>query len=104
MASLKVRLEKLESRPVNSRLEIHRIAWVIVGCDGKGGGWPDTDIIGYQCEDVSVWREIGELAGSCLARCQDAVDWGDGYVATKTFGPVIADIVNQLSLIGSCTN
>ncbi|NOU20553.1 MAG: hypothetical protein HOO93_01970 [Methyloglobulus sp.] len=75
MASLKIRLEKLESRRSNAKPGAYRLAWVIVGSDGKGGGRPDTDIIGFRCEDLTVWREAGESAGSCLGRCQDAVAW-----------------------------
>jgi hypothetical protein len=104
MANLKVRLEKLESRLGGRLGGGHRVAYVVVMCGHNGGMLPDTGIIGYQCEGVTVWREAGELADSCLARCKDAVDWGEGHVVTKTFGPIIADNVKQLSLISGCTN
>ena len=104
MVSLKSRLEKLESRRSNAKPGAYRLAWVIVGSDGKGGGRPDTDIIGYRCEGVTAWREAGESTDSCLARCQDAVDWGDGHFSGKVFEPIVADFVKQLSLISSCAN
>lgn len=102
--TIKARIGKLESRRSNAKPGTYRIAWVVVMCGHNGGMLPDTGIVGYRCEGVTAWREAGESTDSCLARCQDAVDWGDGHFSEKMFEPIVADFVKQLSLISSCAN
>lgn len=78
--SIKLRLAKLEAslmpEPTN-----HHIIRMIIDTD-------DRKVIGYQCQDIAVYKMDDESEGEYKARLSQSVEWPEGKSSRHVFTPI----------------